>query len=86
MTGIVASTEANEAWLRGQLGAETVEADLREQAEIRLLEILAQSGTTFAEVLQSYRMVIFVLLAFSTALLLAALVLHPLTLPPLANF
>jgi DNA-binding winged helix-turn-helix (wHTH) protein len=51
-----------------------VESDLREQGEIRLLEILAQSGTTFAEVLQSYRMVIFVLLAFSTALLLAALV------------
>lgn len=51
-----------------------VENDLRQQAEIRLLEILAQSGTTFAEVLESYRMVIFVLLAFSTALLLAALV------------
>jgi DNA-binding winged helix-turn-helix (wHTH) protein len=51
-----------------------VENDLREQSEIKLLEILAQSGTTFAEVLESYRMVIFVLLAFSTALLLAALV------------
>lgn len=48
--------------------------DLNTLAEIKLLEILAQSGTTFAEVLQSYRMVIFVLLAFSTALLLAALV------------
>lgn len=43
-------------------------------AEIRLLEILAQSGTAFSEVLTSYRMVIFVLLVFSTALLLAALV------------
>lgn len=43
-------------------------------AEVKLLEILAQSGTAFAEVLQSYRMVIFVLLVFSTALLLAALV------------
>jgi hypothetical protein len=31
MTGIVATTEANEAWLRGQLGTETVEADLRER-------------------------------------------------------
>lgn len=51
-----------------------VENDLRQQAEIRLLEILAQSGTAFGEVLQSYRMVIFVLLLFSTALLLAALV------------
>ena len=43
-------------------------------AEIKLLEILAQSGTSFSEVLQSYRMVIFVLLVFSTALLIAALV------------
>jgi DNA-binding winged helix-turn-helix (wHTH) protein len=43
-------------------------------AEIKLLEILAQSGTTFSEVLQSYRMVIFVLLVFSTALLIATLV------------
>lgn len=43
-------------------------------AEIKLLEILAQSGTAFQEVLASYRMVIFVLLVFSTALLLACLV------------
>ncbi|MDO9525971.1 MAG: helix-turn-helix domain-containing protein [Gemmobacter sp.] len=43
-------------------------------SEIKLLEILAQSGTTFSEVLISYRMVIFVLLVFSSALLLAALV------------
>jgi DNA-binding winged helix-turn-helix (wHTH) protein len=43
-------------------------------AEIKLLEILAQSGTAFSEVLASYRMVIFVLLVFSTALLVAALV------------
>lgn len=42
--------------------------------QIRLLEVLAQSGTTFSEVLTSYRMVIFVLLVFSTALLIAALV------------
>ncbi|MFE3835798.1 winged helix-turn-helix domain-containing protein [Pseudogemmobacter sonorensis] len=48
--------------------------ELRSGAEIRLLEILAQSGTTFSEVLVSYRMVIFVLLVFSTALLIAALV------------
>lgn len=48
--------------------------DLTRLAEIKLLEILAQSGTAFSEVLQSYRMVIFVLLVFSTALLLAALV------------
>ena len=44
------------------------------QAEIKLLEILAQSGTSFADILASYRMVIFVLLVFATALLVAALV------------
>jgi DNA-binding winged helix-turn-helix (wHTH) protein len=48
--------------------------DLTEFAELRLLEILAQSGTSFSEVLQSYRFVIFVLLVFATALLIAALV------------
>ena len=48
--------------------------DLTSFADIKLLEILAQSGTAFSEVLASYRMVIFVLLVFSTALLLAALV------------
>jgi len=42
--------------------------------EIRLLEILAQSGTAFSEVLASYRMVIFVLLVFGAAMLVAALV------------
>ena len=52
-----------------------VENDLiRGETEIRLLEILAQSGTSFSEVLVSYRMVIFVLLVFSAALLVAALV------------
>jgi DNA-binding winged helix-turn-helix (wHTH) protein len=51
-----------------------VETDLTTGAEIKLLEILAQSGTSFSEVLQSYRVVIFVLLVFATALLLAALV------------
>ncbi|MCI2400165.1 helix-turn-helix domain-containing protein [Aliiroseovarius subalbicans] len=48
--------------------------DLTSGAEIKLLEILAQSGTSFADTLTSYRMVIFVLLLFSTALLIAALV------------
>ncbi|PTW43757.1 winged helix-turn-helix domain-containing protein [Rhodovulum kholense] len=47
---------------------------LRSGAEVKLLEILAQSGTAFSDVLASYRMVIFVLLVFSTALLVAALV------------
>lgn len=41
---------------------------------IRLLEILAQSGTAFSEVLASYRAIIFVLLVFATALLIACLV------------
>ena len=50
-------------------------ANLQEQAELRLLEILAQSGTTFAEVMVSYRAIIFVLVVFATALLLVALVL-----------
>jgi DNA-binding winged helix-turn-helix (wHTH) protein len=48
--------------------------DLKSLAEIKLLEILAQSGTAFQEVLQSYRMVIFVLLVFATALMIASVV------------
>lgn len=43
-------------------------------AEIKLLEILAQSGTAFSDTLSSYRFVIFVLLVFATALLIAAVV------------
>lgn len=46
--------------------------DLTGQAEVKLLEILAQSGTAFSETLDSYRFVIFVLLVFATALLIAA--------------
>ncbi len=46
--------------------------DLTTQAELKLLEILAQSGTAFSDTLSSYRFVIFVLLVFSTALLVAA--------------
>lgn len=48
--------------------------DLTSQAEIKLLEILAQSGTSFSEVLASYRFVIFVLLIFATALMVASFV------------
>ncbi|WP_416376495.1 winged helix-turn-helix domain-containing protein [Thalassovita sp.] len=48
--------------------------DLTTAAEIKLLEILAQSGTAFADTLTSYRMVIFVLLIFATAMVIAALV------------
>ncbi len=50
-----------------------IENDLTQQAEIKLLEILAQSGTAFADTLTSYRMVIFVLLIFATAMMIAAL-------------
>ncbi len=49
-------------------------ADLTSEAEIKLLEILAQSGTAFSEVLASYRLVIFVLMLFATGLLVASLV------------
>lgn len=48
--------------------------DLTTQAEIKLLEILAQSGTAFSDTLASYRTVIFVLLVFATAMLIAAFV------------
>ena len=49
-------------------------ADLTSQSEIKLLEILAQSGTAFSETLVSYRVVIFVLLVFATGLLVTSLV------------
>lgn len=46
--------------------------NLTSNAEIKLLEILAQSGTAFSDTLASYRFVIFVLLVFAAALLVAA--------------
>lgn len=46
--------------------------NLTGNAEIKLLEILAGSGTAFSDTLASYRFVIFVLLIFATALLIAA--------------
>ncbi|GAA6209303.1 response regulator transcription factor [Cognatishimia sp. WU-CL00825] len=48
--------------------------DLTRQADLKLLEILAQSGTAFADTLVSYRMVIFVLLIFATGMMIAALI------------
>ena len=48
--------------------------DLTTGAEMKLLEILAQSGTSYTEIFTTYRAVIFVLLVFSTALLIATLV------------
>ena len=49
--------------------------DLTAQAEIKLLEILAQSGTAFSDTLSGYRMVILVLLVFATTLMVATFVL-----------
>jgi len=49
-------------------------ADLTSFADIKLLEILAQSGTAFSEVLSGYRVIIFVLMLFATGLLIACLV------------
>ncbi|GGL81850.1 winged helix-turn-helix domain-containing protein [Wenxinia marina] len=49
-----------------------VENDFTTNAELRLLEILAQSGTAFSETFASYRIIVFVLLVFATALLIAA--------------
>lgn len=51
-----------------------IENDITTQTEIKLLEILAQSGTAFSDTLASYRMAIFVLLVFATAMMVAALV------------
>lgn len=42
--------------------------------EIRLLEVLANSGTAFSEVLSSYRYIIFVLVIFAMTLLLSTMV------------
>ena len=48
--------------------------ELTSETELRLLEILAQSGGAFSDTLASYRMVVLVLFAFSAALLIAAAV------------
>jgi len=48
--------------------------DVRDPDATRILEVLAQTGTSFSKVLESYRAVIFVLMVFSTALLIACLV------------
>lgn len=47
---------------------------LQSQGEVQLLMILAQSGTAFADVLASYRMIIVILLVFAAGLLVAAMV------------
>ena len=48
-------------------------ADLTSAAEIKLLEVLAGSGTAFSDVLAGYRLVIFVIMLFATGLLIACL-------------
>jgi DNA-binding winged helix-turn-helix (wHTH) protein len=48
--------------------------DVRDPDATRVLEIMAQSGTAFSKVLASYRAIIFVLMVFATALLVACLV------------
>jgi DNA-binding response OmpR family regulator len=48
--------------------------DVRDPDATRVLEIMAQTGTSFSKVLASYRAVIFVLMVFATALLVACLV------------
>jgi DNA-binding winged helix-turn-helix (wHTH) protein len=50
-----------------------VEGNFTGQSEVRLLTLLGQSVTTFGEVVDSYRTIIFVLLVFATLLLAAAL-------------
>lgn len=40
---------------------------------VKLLEVMAQSGTAFSEALQGYRFVIFILMLLSSALLLSAM-------------
>ena len=47
---------------------------LKSGEQIKLLEVLAQSGTAFADVLAGYRVVIFVLMLFAAGMMLASLV------------
>lgn len=49
--------------------------NLTSAAEIKLLEILAQSGTAFSDTLTNYRVLIGVLLIFAAAMLVAAVLL-----------
>ena len=48
--------------------------NLTSASEIKLLEILAQSGTAFSDTLTNYRVLIGVLLIFAAAMLVAAVV------------
>lgn len=48
--------------------------DLTSESEIKLLEILAQSGTAFSDTLNSYRVTILILLVFASILMIVSLV------------
>ena len=48
---------------------------LTNPTQLRLLEVLAQSSNSFADLLASYRVIIFILLVFAMVLMVAALVL-----------
>ena len=48
--------------------------NMPDKNEIRLLEILANSGTAFSDVLSSYRYIIFILVLFSVTLFLTIIV------------
>ena len=48
---------------------------LTNPTQLRLLEVLASSSNTFADMLHSYRVIIFILLVFAMVLMVAALVL-----------
>ncbi|AML50822.1 response regulator transcription factor [Falsihalocynthiibacter sp. S25ZX9] len=48
--------------------------DLTSGAEIKLLEILAQSGTAFSDTLNSYRVTILILLVFASIMMVVSLV------------
>lgn len=52
-----------------------IENDLTGPSEIKLLEILAQSGTAFSDTFTTMRSIIFVLLVMATALLVTAMAL-----------
>jgi DNA-binding winged helix-turn-helix (wHTH) protein len=51
-----------------------VNADIRDPDATQMLLIMAETGTTFSGVLASYRAVMFVLMVFAAALLIACLV------------
>jgi DNA-binding winged helix-turn-helix (wHTH) protein len=51
-----------------------VNADIRDPDSTQMLLIMAETGTTFSGVLASYRAVMFVLMVFAAALLIACLV------------